>query len=185
MHIPKKIKIGGHTIKVKRVKKDIAGVSGLWESEDNTIYIYEELTGSMQYTALLRGIFGAMNTTTESSEDEYLIQMFYQIFTDNPNLLDIPEKIKVGGHIIEVQVTEFRIQLDINDGEITDRNADGFWDPRFNRIYINPRLPKNQQGVTLIHEILHVIDSDLEHETVEYIAQDIYQVIKDNNLLSK
>lgn len=81
----------------------------------------------------------------------------------------IPKKLKIGAHTYKVLVKE----LDVNFGQV-DREK--------NIISISDKLPQNQQEVTLIHEILHALNNELDHTFLDSLAEQFYQVIKDNKL---
>lgn len=49
-------------------------------------------------------------------------------------------------------------------------------------IYLDEKLNKEQEQATLIHEILHCVNNQLSEKDVEYLAQSLYQIIKDNKL---
>lgn len=52
-------------------------------------------------------------------------------------------------------------------------------------IMINADASRTIQESTLIHEILHALNSQLDHTLLDSIAEQLYQVLKDNNLLKK
>lgn len=78
-------------------------------------------------------------------------------------------KLKIGGHIYKV------IYKDMGEDA-------GLADKTKNIIYIDPNLSKSEQESTLIHEILHVINSELDHALLDSLSQQLYQVIKQNKL---
>lgn len=51
-----------------------------------------------------------------------------------------------------------------------------------NEVKILSTLSKEQQSVTLWHEILHAINGELGEQVTESLAQQLYQFFKDNNL---
>jgi len=81
--------------------------------------------------------------------------------------------IKIGGIIYSIVYTN---QFDDEFGRV---------DRLTNTIYISNRYPKNQQDATLIHEILHQINSELPEREVEALAQAIYQIINDNEWIGR
>lgn len=85
--------------------------------------------------------------------------------------MKMPKKLKIGGHEITVVY-----KPDV------EGNNDGYWDPMENTIVIKSSLPPSQRQVTLIHEMLHCMNITQNHECVEWIAQALYQVLKDNKL---
>ena len=47
-------------------------------------------------------------------------------------------------------------------------------------IYIDKKQNDNQKFATLVHEILHCLNNQMSEEKVEFLAQGINQVIRDN-----
>lgn len=92
--------------------------------------------------------------------------------------MKIPKKLKIGGIVYQVKIID-DLELDGEDGE-TNRFR--------NDIRINKLLPQEQKEATLIHEIMHclnsqIVEEKLGHLFLESLAQQFYQVLKDNNLL--
>ena len=88
--------------------------------------------------------------------------------------MKIPKIIKVGGHDIHI---EFQ-KLDEDNGH---------FDYETDTITISTDLSKSQKEATLIHEILHVLNSTLSsdnygHSFLDSLAEQLYQVLKDNEL---
>lgn len=52
-------------------------------------------------------------------------------------------------------------------------------------ILINADANRSIQESTIIHEILHALNSQLDHTLLDSLAEQLYQVLKDNNLLKK
>lgn len=58
-----------------------------------------------------------------------------------------------------------------------------------NEIKINNKLPQSQQEATLFHEVLHFLNWTLDSEPmghifIESLAEQLYQVLAENKLLS-
>ncbi len=91
--------------------------------------------------------------------------------------MEIPQTIKIGGHLITVKEVE---DLDNEDNM-------GRWIIDKNEIQIEKNMPQSQKETTLIHEILEAIvgmnDLKLEHRIISLLETSLYQVLKDNNLL--
>lgn len=90
--------------------------------------------------------------------------------------MTIPKQLKIGGHIVTVDCTQ----------EIP--GADGDFSSEKNLIRISKELPQSQKESTLIHEIFHAINSELDgivlgHIMMESLSQQLYQVLADNKLL--
>ena len=89
----------------------------------------------------------------------------------------IPEKLKIGGHIYEIDCSQ---ELEGKNGETLGNGGD--------KIRICKTISQTQKEGTLIHEIFHVICSELAETNMGHclqssLAEQIYQVLKDNDLL--
>lgn len=51
-------------------------------------------------------------------------------------------------------------QLNVNIVEAEGLQANGFYSPDLHVIFINPKLPEKERRYTLLHEIMHVMDSE-------------------------
>lgn len=49
-----------------------------------------------------------------------------------------------------------------------------------NTIFIDTKLPEDQKMAALIHETLHCINNQLSEKDVEFLAQSLFQILKDN-----
>lgn len=91
--------------------------------------------------------------------------------------MNIPEKVKIGGHTLEVIFT--------NDCDEIEYNAIGKTILGKNLIRINKNYPKSRQEECLLHEIIHNCLYDLKEEQdeamVERLGTMLYQVIMDNH----
>lgn len=85
--------------------------------------------------------------------------------------LTIPKKLKLGAHTYKIVAQE----LDDDFGSI---------DRLKNIIYVDKRLPDTQLLATLIHEILHSLNNETEHEFVDGLAEQLTQVLVDNKILT-
>jgi len=90
--------------------------------------------------------------------------------------MKIPKKLKIGAH-------EFIVE----EKEIEDK-ACGYTSFIKARITIDSRLPQTQKESTLIHEILHTLNTTLDddrlgHSLLDSLAEQLYQVLKENKLL--
>lgn len=83
----------------------------------------------------------------------------------------IPDKIKIGAHIYKIKQV---------DGMLDNANKNS---EKEHLILLNERLCETEKEVTLFHEIFHAINSEMSEATVEFLAQGIYQVLRDNNML--
>lgn len=89
-------------------------------------------------------------------------------------MLQIPDRIKIGG---------LNYKVSLVDPEIID-NSMGSFNPALGEIQIRNDIRQEQKEATLLHEILHAINNEMEEKEVEALAQALYQVLSDNNLLS-
>lgn len=101
--------------------------------------------------------------------------------------MKIPKQLKIGGHIYKIKVV---------DGE-DQKKGGSCWGKTFHHqkeIYIDESAALSQQEETFFHEILHCIDQVYNGQefvkdgndgeaTVSRLAEGLYQVLKDNNLL--
>jgi len=96
--------------------------------------------------------------------------------------MKIPNELKIGGHTVRVKCESELPSLSGNMGDS--------WNA-YNSIRVCTVYPESQQAETLLHEILHHVMSNLGFEykkephteqTVEALAQALYQVLKDNRL---
>ncbi len=67
-------------------------------------------------------------------------------------------------------------------------DRDGEFDSTTNTIYIDSRICKSRAEATLFHEVLHVLnatlgDSNMGHVFLDSLAEQLYSVFKNNNLL--
>lgn len=82
-------------------------------------------------------------------------------------------KLRVGGHDITVKYAKLE-----NDLASFDWNT--------NTITICDDIPESQKEASLLHEIMHVLvtsfDDGMGHAFMDSLSQQLYQVMKDNNL---
>jgi hypothetical protein len=81
--------------------------------------------------------------------------------------MKIPKQIKVGGITYKISIVPMGDDL-------------GQTDFRTSTIRINEALNEEQKMASFIHELVHCINTQLNEETVDYIALSINQIIKDN-----
>lgn len=86
----------------------------------------------------------------------------------------IPKKLKIGAH----QYIISRDNSNLPDGETA-----GYHEPNRNRITIAPNQPHTQELVSLIHELIHAINSELSEETAETLAQGFAGILVDNKII--
>ena len=83
--------------------------------------------------------------------------------------MKIPKQLLVGGINYEVRLAKMKC------AGIILRNC--------NLIKINKDLSKQQQEESLFHEIVHAINWEMSEKETELLAQALYQVLHQNNLL--
>ncbi len=86
----------------------------------------------------------------------------------------IPKKIKIGGHLYKI-VFEKSSGFKENDCAKLDREK--------GIIFIDAEIIQSEKEVSLFHEIFHSINGEMEEKETDFLAQAIYQVLKDNHLL--
>ena len=85
--------------------------------------------------------------------------------------MKIPKTLKILAHTYKIE----EVKSLIDEGNQTSQLE--------NTILISKDLEQTAKEETLFHEILHAINCQLEEKDVEFLAQTIYAVLKENNLL--
>jgi hypothetical protein len=80
----------------------------------------------------------------------------------------IPNKVKIGGHVLTV------VQKEMVESDC------GETDYEKGLIIINKNLPQTLKESTFIHEAMHVMNTTLNHELLDSLAEQMYQFLKDN-----
>lgn len=87
MKIPKKIKIGGHILKIEFVdEEEIDGAAGWKMSTKDTIRIANNMTRTFQEETLFHEILHCINGELTEEQIGFLAASLYQVLKDN-NLL--------------------------------------------------------------------------------------------------
>lgn len=89
--------------------------------------------------------------------------------------MEIPKILKVGGHSIKV--------LLVPKDEASEKDYCGETSYQEDIIRIDSSLSQGWKESSLIHEILHNLNTTMDHEFLDSLAEQLYQVLKDNNLL--
>jgi len=85
----------------------------------------------------------------------------------------IPKKLKIGAHQYDIVLTK-----DVFEGATC-----GIQLRKEGKLVVNADLPKTHQGATLFHEILHALNSELDHTLLDSLAEQLYEVFESNSLL--
>lgn len=89
--------------------------------------------------------------------------------------MTIPKKVKIGGHEYYVTLAPTWDTFETGDCAET-KYEEGI-------IYVNSNLIDSEQGSAFLHETMHVMNKTLNHELLDSISEQFYQVLSDNNLL--
>ena len=92
--------------------------------------------------------------------------------------MKLPSTIKIGGVTYKVIIANEWFNHDEADGETFNDLRNG------NTIYIRETLSQEAKEITLIHEILHCCNSTVNHEFLDSLAEQIYQVFKDAKFIT-
>lgn len=87
--------------------------------------------------------------------------------------MKIPKKLKIQGHDVTVKMVD----------DLPNSQWSGAWTASENLIEIRKGYTPTQTEVTLIHEIIHAVNNELDHYLVEALSQQLHQVLKDNKLI--
>jgi len=85
------------------------------------------------------------------------------------------KKLKIGAHKYKLRFTDIRAQLDSNDCGDVDKEK-GF-------VNMDETLMKSEQVASIIHEVFHIVNSELNHELLESLSQQWTAFLMDNKLL--
>ena len=90
--------------------------------------------------------------------------------------MKIPSSLKIGGHVVNVLLID-GMGNDCGSFDLTD-----------NTIRLDKTMTRDNIEVTFIHEILHTLNHTLDsdvmgHAFIESISEQLYQVLKDNDML--
>jgi hypothetical protein len=85
-----------------------------------------------------------------------------------------PRKLKIGAHTYKLKFIE--------PSEIEDGASCGVVDKNKGIIYLDTRKIDSEIGVSLIHEVLHVINDQMSHSLIEALAQQLYAFLVENGI---
>ena len=83
--------------------------------------------------------------------------------------MKLPKQLKIGGHTVPVTLK-------------ADLSADGYYVHDSDTIELREELSPVMREQTLLHEIFHCLNSELDHVVLESLSQQLYQVLVDNKL---
>ena len=88
--------------------------------------------------------------------------------------MKIPKKVKISGRVYQI---EFQKETDIiaNDCGKNSRIK--------GLIAIDADLMQSEKELTFFHEIIHLLNGEIEEVECEWLATAMYAFLKDNNLL--
>ena len=87
--------------------------------------------------------------------------------------MKIPNTIKIYTHNYRVELVDGE-EVDDDCGECNVARA---------TIKIRKDMAESQQMATLIHEIIHALDSNIKEDLVSFLSESLYQVLKENRLI--
>mgnify|MGYP003395443115 CR=1 FL=1 len=78
---------------------------------------------------------------------------------------------------------KYRVLFDVS---VDDHGISGEFRQRRSEIAINPRVSKQEQEETLLHEIIEALNEfgcfDFEHETISRLSHGLFQIFKTNGI---
>jgi len=99
-------------------------------------------------------------------------------------MMKIPKKIYYDGHIYKVKQL---VHVDTRQAKKEKVLYLGVYSYKKQTVKIRKTLPQTQKEQSLLHELLHMVDyhnkGDLTEQQVNYLAKDLYGVLKTNKFL--
>ena len=89
--------------------------------------------------------------------------------------MEIPKELKIGGHVVKI--------VEVSKEEAIEKDYCGETSYQEDIIRLDSSMSQTWKESSLIHEILHNLNTTMNHEFLDSLAEQIYQVLKDNNLL--
>jgi len=83
-------------------------------------------------------------------------------------------KLKIGAHRYQV--------VYVKDHPFFETDKVGYLDRPNGKIYISSEMVETEKQVSLLHEIIHVINGELAENVVDPLAQQFLQVLIDNDM---
>ena len=91
----------------------------------------------------------------------------------------IPSQVKIGGITYKVEVANTWPERD-GVGPEADH---GYCSNERDTLYIGSNLSPKAKEITLIHEALHAMNTTIDHEFLDSLAEQLYQFLSDNDML--
>jgi len=89
--------------------------------------------------------------------------------------MKIPSVVKIGAHTYEVKIIKDANDLELeNNGRVNKKEG---------VITIDGTLMQSEIDGTFIHEVLHVMNNEMEHALLDSLSQQLLQFLLDNDLL--
>lgn len=89
--------------------------------------------------------------------------------------MKIPNQVKIGAHIYKIKIVNENSDLELENNGRVDK-VKGL-------ITLDGTLMPTELSGTFLHEILHVINNELDHALLDSLSQQLLQVLEDNKLL--
>ena len=86
----------------------------------------------------------------------------------------IPNTVKIQSHTYEIKLVAPNELGNHDDGNVNKEKG---------VIVLNKKLIRTELEAAFIHEVLHVLNNELSHETIESLAQQLYLFLSENELL--
>lgn len=83
------------------------------------------------------------------------------------------DKYKIGGHWFDLKLTP----CDNIDGGVGD------FDRNNGIIRVSSDLQKSHREQAFLHEVMHIVNNEMEEKEIEYLSQAIYAFLSDNDML--
>lgn len=88
--------------------------------------------------------------------------------------MNIPEKLKIHAQTVVIHPIPF------NEIDCEGNGGRAIWEQ--NIIQIGKDMPEDRTAVSLLHEILHMVNTYLDEKECTFISEGLLQVIRDNNI---
>lgn len=88
--------------------------------------------------------------------------------------MKIPTTVRIGAHKYTIK--------EVAQSELEEPSC-GMTDKQKGIIFINKNLMQTEKEATFLHEVLHIINDQIKHETIESLAQQLYAFLKGNKII--